>query len=192
MFTDTSRSRRSERFFEAKRSTRFDYTRIPSPVSCLLLIHLAAVYRTDLKMAAKTKASDSAGDDFARHAEEDTALASPNELVEETSPLGLTTPGKLFIFIVFPLTIGVLGLYMAYLETRRNPDKKLSFDQDFMVPFLLALAMAIVIGFQTGGFTSSKVKPLVSWPKVRRVKKIIRKKKGQSSDDGDDSDKKNN
>ncbi|KAL7580050.1 hypothetical protein ACA910_005035 [Epithemia clementina (nom. ined.)] len=128
-------------------------------------------------------ATNEGGDEFARHAQEDTALASSQDAANNgNSHSGLTFIGKIFVFIVFPLTIGVLGLYIAYLETRRNPEKELSFDQDFMVPFLLALAMAVVIGFQTGGFSSNKVEPLVAWPKVRRVKKVIRKKKANSGE----------
>ena len=138
----------------------------------------------------KTTRSEDDDDAFARHAQEDAALAEPVE-DQAQGPQGLTTLGKVFIFMIFPLTIGVLGLYTSYLESRRKPDKTLSFDQDFMVPFLLALAMAVVIGIQTGGFTTNKVKPLIAWPKVRRVKKIVRKKKGEVAEDKDEVDKKN-
>ena len=148
---------------------------------------------TKLKRAMAGQTTNTGNpEDFARHAQEDTALASTQDDAVETPNQGLTMFGKFFIFVIFPLCVGVLGLYMAFLETRRNPDKKLSFDQDFMLPFLLALAMAVVIGFQTGGFTSNKVKPLVAWPKVRRVKKIIRKKKGQAINEEESADKKDN
>jgi len=70
--------------------------------------------------------------------------------------------------------MGMAGLYIAWLETARMPDRKLSFDTDFAIPFLVALALAVVIFIQTEGFTT-KAKPLVSWPKVRRRKKIIHK-----------------
>jgi len=132
---------------------------------------------------------------FSKHAQEDTALAAPAEEAGGGQKKGVTFLGKVFVFVIFPVTVGVIGLYTSYLETRRMPDKTLSFDRDFMVPFLLALAMSVVIGIQTGGFSSTKVKPLVAWPKVRKVKKIIKKKKGDttSDEDGDQvvSDKKN-
>jgi hypothetical protein len=96
------------------------------------------------------------------------------------SKKGLTFLGKMGIFLGFPLVAGMAGLYLAFLETQKRKDRELSFDQDFVVPFLLALAMAIIIGFQTGGYTSSSVTPLIPWPKVKRVKKIIYKnKKGE-------------
>ena len=84
--------------------------------------------------------------------------------------------GKFVIFLGFPLFIGFLGLYFSYLETGKNPDKEISLDRDFILPFLLALAMVVVIGIQTSGY-STEMKPLVAWPKVRRVKKVVRKKK---------------
>jgi len=129
---------------------------------------------------AKTKSKATSDEAFSKHAEQDSALSKPAADDDGTlnkSSKGLTTIGKIFVFLVFPVTIGVIALYIAYLETRRTPDKALNFDQDFMVPFLLALAMSIVIGIQTGGFTTNEVKPLVPWPKVRRVKTIVRKKK---------------
>jgi hypothetical protein len=108
--------------------------------------------------------------------ETDTTAAAPTS----KSKKGLTFLGKLGIFFGFPLSMGMVGLYMAFLETRKDKGRELSFDQDFVVPFLLALAMAVVIGFQTGGYTNSEVTPLIPWPKVKRVKKIIYKnKKGE-------------
>ena len=87
-------------------------------------------------------------------------------------PKGLSTVGKLAVFFGFPVTMGMLGLYLSYLETLRRPEKELSLDQDFVMPFLLALAMVVVIGIQTAGYTTSKVQPLVAWPKVKRVKRV--------------------
>lgn len=125
---------------------------------------------------------------FEKHAKEDTALTPTQEETATSSSRGATMLGKIFVFIIFPTTVGVIGLYTSYLETRRRVDKKLSFDQDFMVPFLLALAMAVVIGIQTGGFSSNKVKPLVAWPKVRRVKKIVKKKKGATEEEEEEEE----
>ena len=98
-------------------------------------------------------------------------------------PKGLSTIGKFAVFLGFPITMGMLGLYMSYLETLRRPEKELSLDQDFVMPFLLALAMAVVIGIQTSNFTTSKVQPLVAWPKVKRVKRIKKVYKSQRDKD---------
>lgn len=81
---------------------------------------------------------------------------------------------RLVIFLLFPLLVGLIGLYMGYLESLRKPDRELNVDTDFVMPFLLALAFAVVIAFQTKGFQTRNVEPLVKWPKVRR-KKVVRK-----------------
>ena len=150
----------------------------------------------ETRSSSSQATGNSDGGAFAQHAKEDTALADPtinsNE-DESNKSSGLSIFGRIFIFIIFPLTSGVIGLYLAHLESLRKPERTISFDTDFVMPFLLALALSIVIGFQTGGFSSNKVKPLISWPKVRRVKKIIRKKKGEAAEDREDfSSKKNN
>jgi len=87
------------------------------------------------------------------------------------------------IFVVFPTLMGFIGLYMGYLESIRKPERELDFDTDFVMPFLLALAFTIVVGFQTKGYTTNKVEPLVKWPKVRR-KKVIKKVKKEDLDEG--------
>lgn len=89
------------------------------------------------------------------------------------------------IFLLFPTLVGLIGLYMGYLETIRQPERKLDFDTDFVVPFLLAEAFAMVIAFQTRGFSTKEVEPLVKWPKVRR-KKVIRKVRKEDLDEGDE------
>lgn len=108
---------------------------------------------------------------YADHAEQDAALKSPQE--KENKGPGLTTVGQVGLFILFPLTVGVAGLYVGYLSTLKDKDRKLSIDQDFVMPFLLALTMVIVVSIQTDGFRQKKVKPLVPWPKVKRVKKVV-------------------
>jgi hypothetical protein len=123
---------------------------------------------------------------LAQHVQADPALQKPEETdtaaaaAAAANKKGLTFMGKLGIFFGFPLTAGMAGLYLAFLETKKEKDRELSFDQDFVVPFLLALAMAIIIGIQTGGYTATTITPLIPWPKVKRVKKIIYKnKKGE-------------
>lgn len=95
---------------------------------------------------------------------------------------------RFMIFILFPSLVGGIGLYMGYLESLRKPERELSFDNDFVMPFLLALTFALVVGFQTKGYRTDKVEPLVKWPKVKR-KKVIRKvKKGELEEDNDEGD----
>lgn len=127
---------------------------------------------------------------FAKHAEQDDALRQSDghggSASSDASSSSMTVHGRFMVFLIFPVTCGVIGLYLGHLESTRKPERKISFDQDFVMPFLLALAMAVVLFFQTGGFTSDKVKPIVAWPKVRRVKKVVRKTKAQAEADKED------
>ena len=116
---------------------------------------------------------------FASHAEADAAFKTKNSKRVAATKNGTCLLGRVMIFMFFPLLMGCAGLYMGYLESLRSPEKKLSFDHDFVVPFLLALAMSVVVGFQTKGFTKKKVEPIIAWPKVRRVKKVIHKRNGK-------------
>ena len=147
--------------------------------------------------ATKSKATNrksgeqsSGGTVFDKHKQSDEASAHA-----QGGP-GLTWIGRILIFLGFPTCVGFLGLYLAYLENRRKPEREMSFDVDFVVPFLLALTFIIVIGFQTRGFTSQKFEPLVQWPKVRK-KKVIREVKkselgtlAQEASKKDETDKK--
>lgn len=99
----------------------------------------------------------------------------PVTTVRNAKGPGLTFLGKLGLFLGFPFLIGLLGLYSGYASSLREPGRKVDFDRDFIMPFLLALAMVVVIGMQTNGFSKKEVDPLVKWPKVKRVKKIVRK-----------------
>ena len=134
---------------------------------------------------AKDKAEASR---FAKHAQDDSALAAADTGdAKEQGPI-LTTCGKIAVFLLFPTMMGLMGLYIGYLETSgKNATRELSFDHDFALPFTLALAMCIVIGFQTGGFSNSNAKPLVAWPKVRKRQKIVHKHvvKGQTLDEAE-------
>jgi hypothetical protein len=133
-----------------------------------------------------TSSRSGEGAAFAKHAQQDTALAEARGDEDDASQAspptakGLTTLGRLLVFLLFPFVVGLLGLYLAYLETLSKPDRTISWDLDFVTPFLLALAMAVVLGVQTGGFTSKKVKPIVQWPKVKRVKRVVKKKANSS------------
>ena len=126
---------------------------------------------------------------FAKHAQQDEALRQESgDKPNATTKPGLSLSGRIMVFVVFPITCGTIGLYMGYLESLRKADRIISFDQDFVMPFLLALAMAGVLFYQTGGFSSNEVKPLVAWPKVRRVKKIIKKTKAEMEADNNKKD----
>ena len=82
-----------------------------------------------------------------------------------------TFVGRLLLFLIIPSVMGMLGLYIAQLQSKTNPSRKVSFDNDFIMPFLLTVALGVVVMIQTGGFRS-KMKPLLQWPKVRRARKI--------------------
>ena len=120
--------------------------------------------------------------EYTKHTEQDAALKQEDDDVSSamTTPgQGLTLIGKIAVFLGFPMTVGFIGLYISFLETVKDPTQELSIDQDFIMPFLLALAMVTVIGLQTNGYSQKKIKPLVPWPKVKRVKRIVRKKKSE-------------
>jgi len=124
---------------------------------------------------------------FAQHTVADSALQAPaassngQQQQHTTSKHGLTVVGRVAVFLLFPTAVGLLGLYVAWVESRRKKDKQLSLDRDFVLPFLLALAFVFVIGLQTGGFRTGKAEPLIAWPKVKRVKKVVvvKKPKGE-------------
>lgn len=110
------------------------------------------------------------------HVEQDAAQQQESSAAAARTGRGLSLQGGILVFLVFPMSCGLLGMYVAYLQkTFRDSTRVLDFDTDFVVPFLVALTMVIVIYCQTNRF-QSKFKPLVTWPKVRRVKKITRKR----------------
>ena len=119
------------------------------------------------KTTAKQKTSAA---NYEKHVPEE-----PVATVGNAKGPGLTFLGKLGLFLGFPFLVGLLGLYAGYSDSRKEPDRKVDLDRDFIMPFLLALAMVVVIGMQTNGFAKKEVNPLVKWPKVKRVKKFVRK-----------------
>jgi len=85
---------------------------------------------------------------------------------------------RLMLFGAFPCAIGALGLIAGYIRrySKDEEDRKLiEFDDDFVFPFILAIAIVIAVGFQTQGFRSKEVKPLIAWPKLKKRRKIIHK-----------------
>lgn len=112
---------------------------------------------------------------YSQHTQQDAALASP---VVDTSlrTRSLTLLGKVLLFLLFPLLVGLFGLCLGYIATRgENATHELNFEQDFMLPFVLALAMGIVVGFQTRGFSTTKPTPFILWPKVKTQRKVVHK-----------------
>lgn len=101
-----------------------------------------------------------------------------------------TTLSKIILFLFLPTLAGLLGLYTAYLKQYKDPDSKMSIEADFGLPFMLTLLLVIVIGFQTSGYSSTQLKPLVKWPKVKKTRKITHKHvvKSDVGDAGDDDD----
>lgn len=97
--------------------------------------------------------------------------------------------GRFTVFFLFPLVVGCISLLVGLIEKRRNPDHELNVDRDFMYPFMLALCLTLVIGFQTRGFAKDKPDSLVAWPKVKKQRKVVHKHvvKGKAGE----SDKKN-
>jgi hypothetical protein len=123
---------------------------------------------------ADTIGSKEADTKYTKHTKEDPALAPPEPDAEVEKQKGMSFFGRMVIFLVFPTMVGICGLYLGYLASRNDPGREMSFDVDFALPFTLALSMAVVIGFQTRGYTD-KPTPLVLWPKVRKRQKITHK-----------------
>lgn len=96
-----------------------------------------------------------------------------------------TALSKSLIFLCLPTLAGMIGLYVAYLKRFKDPDKKLTIEADFGLPFMLTLLLVVIIGFQTNGYASSQMKPLVSWPKVKKTRKITHRHVVKSDNGGD-------
>lgn len=128
-------------------------------------------------MAASRKSSNVNGRSatvFEKHAIDKAALADP---APKSRYIGrdMNLFGKVAVFLVVPTCCGLIALYVAFLETYRKPDRKLSIESDFALPFMLTLFMSIVIWIRTGGFASSDVEPFIKMPKIQKKRKIIHK-----------------
>ncbi|KAL7468061.1 hypothetical protein ACHAXS_008296 [Conticribra weissflogii] len=113
-----------------------------------------------------------------------------NDNANSAHPLGqMSLTARLLIFIFIPTFTGLMGLLISYLESlhipspdekdeRGNPMKQheVDFDRDFLNPFLLSMALVIVLGFQTRGYSTKERQFFVQWPKARKVKKVTRKR----------------
>jgi hypothetical protein len=112
---------------------------------------------------------------FAERVKQDIILEGEKKKEPKTHPSEMSLRARILIFLAFPMIIGSAGLCLGYFLTLHDKSRNVDFDQDFIFPFLMAVALAVVIAIQTKGFTGP-MKPLVRWPKARRRKKIIRKR----------------
>mmetsp|Transcript_19974 Transcript_19974/g.49094 ORF Transcript_19974/g.49094 Transcript_19974/m.49094 type:complete len:144 (-) Transcript_19974:219-650(-) len=131
---------------------------------------------------------------FAKHAELDSALAPKTQSEEEAKKKTMAIAGRIGVFFVFPCIVGGTSLMVGIIEKRRNPDYTLNVDRDFMYPFMLAMCLTMVVFIQTRGFTKDKAEPLVSWPKVKKQRKVVHKyvvKGKEEEEEEEESDKKN-
>ena len=145
--------------------------------------------------SAKKKQSKSA---FSKHTEQqlqtppNDANSTANNSSGDFGQMSLTA--RLTVFLLVPFCTGSIGLFSSFLQSTRPPSTDdggndgdnephtIDFDRDFVTPFLLGLALVIVIGFQTGGFryaggmTAMERKFALQWPKARRVRKVRRER----------------
>eukprot|EP00558_Chaetoceros_sp_UNC1202_P005346 CAMPEP_0197236122 /NCGR_PEP_ID=MMETSP1429-20130617/3359_1 /TAXON_ID=49237 /ORGANISM="Chaetoceros sp., Strain UNC1202" /LENGTH=149 /DNA_ID=CAMNT_0042694867 /DNA_START=96 /DNA_END=545 /DNA_ORIENTATION=+ len=93
-----------------------------------------------------------------------------------TKPRSMTIASRAVLFFIFPLIVGSVGLIASHIQFKYGKDPRpMNFDRDFIFPFLMTLVLVVVVSIQTGNFSSYKANPLVSWPKVVKKRKIIRR-----------------
>jgi hypothetical protein len=126
-------------------------------------------------MAASSQDKETAA--FSQHQQQDAALqTNPPPSRQQQQDGGISFVAKMLLYLAFPLFCGSAGLYIGYIRTIQDKQSKMHFDTDFVIPFALALALVVVVSFQTKGFSNNKITPLVQWPKVKRKRKVIRKR----------------
>ena len=88
----------------------------------------------------------------------------------------MTIISRLMLFFLLPTFVGSAGLLTSHLQNiyGKNP-VEMNFDRDFVYPFLVTVVLVVIVSIQTGNFSSYKASPLVSWPKVVKKRKIVRK-----------------
>mmetsp|Transcript_7432 Transcript_7432/g.16227 ORF Transcript_7432/g.16227 Transcript_7432/m.16227 type:complete len:150 (+) Transcript_7432:273-722(+) len=111
---------------------------------------------------------------------------------------------RFLIFVFVPSFTGLTGLGVSYLQSLRekryggggedgssgDDPHEVDFDRDFVTPFLLSLALVVVLGFQTGGFsTDRQPRGAFVWPKARKVQRVRRERVVVDDADADDSKK---
>lgn len=127
-------------------------------------------------MAASAQDKETAA--FSQHQQQDAALQTnpSRQQQQQQQDGGISFVAKMLLYLAFPLFCGSAGLYIGYIRTIQDKQSKMHFDTDFVIPFALALALVVVVSFQTKGFSNNKITPLVQWPKVKRKRKVIRKR----------------
>jgi hypothetical protein len=127
-------------------------------------------------MAASSQDKETAA--FSQHQQQDAALQTnpSRQQQQQQQDGGISFVAKMLLYLAFPLFCGSAGLYIGYIRTIQDKQSKMHFDTDFVIPFALALALVVVVSFQTKGFSNNKITPLVQWPKVKRKRKVIRKR----------------
>lgn len=88
----------------------------------------------------------------------------------------MTVVSRLMLFFFLPLCAGLMGLISSFFQNKygTNP-KPMNFDRDFIFPFVVTLVLVFVVSVQTMNFSTYQAAPLVSWPKVVKKRKVIRK-----------------
>lgn len=142
--------------------------------------------------ASNNDASSSAA--FARHTKEVTQQqpdASADSTAANSHPLGhMSLKARFLVFIFVPTITGLTGYFTAYMKAKNGKpvdDKEeltVDFDRDFLTPFLLSMALVVVIGFQTRGYSTNERKAAFQWPKTRRVRTVRRERVIVDDDEG--------
>ena len=89
---------------------------------------------------------------------------------------GLNPRARVALFLLLPFIVGSFGFTLSYFTKKyTGHTKEVNFDTDFILPFLLTFVLVTVIMIQTQGFKTTKAKGIVTWPKMIKKKKIIRK-----------------
>eukprot|EP00585_Thalassiosira_rotula_P013563 CAMPEP_0196131648 /NCGR_PEP_ID=MMETSP0910-20130528/1561_1 /TAXON_ID=49265 /ORGANISM="Thalassiosira rotula, Strain GSO102" /LENGTH=143 /DNA_ID=CAMNT_0041391131 /DNA_START=124 /DNA_END=555 /DNA_ORIENTATION=+ len=114
---------------------------------------------------------------FAKH--KSVAIQNDNNSNNAASGAKMSLVARFLIFIFIPSFTGFTGLGVSYLQQTRPQEEGVKphvvdFDRDFVTPFLLAMALVVVLGFQTGGFSNgpNNRTAALSWPKTRKVQRV--------------------
>mmetsp|Transcript_11890 Transcript_11890/g.21150 ORF Transcript_11890/g.21150 Transcript_11890/m.21150 type:complete len:150 (+) Transcript_11890:273-722(+) len=146
-------------------------------------------------MSNSNSTTAAATSSFAKHVLQN----NTNNDTTPTTPAKMSLLARFLIFLFIPCFTGLSGYGISHLQSLRNssssssgePQHVVDFDRDFVTPFLLALALVVVVGFQTSGFSNGDArKGAFSWPKARKVQRIRRERVVVDDDDDDDHDKK--
>lgn len=96
----------------------------------------------------------------------------------------MTLVARFLIFGVVPTMTGLAGWGISHLQRYQSKLyqeeggelHEVDFDRDFVTPFLLAMALVVVLGFQTNGFAMGAGDPrrkgAIVWPKARTVQRV--------------------